>query len=110
MVSCVTRIDSCNYQNRKWAELLLQGELYVRDGCCVCSCCCAKEFLIPKEFPIVLTMTRVQNSIAKKLPIFFFFVLTILESDKLITDNIYDLYTTGIIEINKLLVTSVFSY
>ena len=58
-------------------RLLLQGELYVSrdgDGCCVCSCCCAKEFLIPKELPIVLTMTRVQNSIAKKLPIFFFLV------------------------------------
>ena len=49
-----------------------------REGCCVCSCCCAKEFLIPKELPIVLTMTRVQNNIAKKLPVFFLLVLTFL--------------------------------
>jgi hypothetical protein len=39
---------------------LFEGELYVsREGCCcVCSSCCAKEFLIPKEVPIVLTMTE----------------------------------------------------
>jgi hypothetical protein len=64
-----------------WAQstcqLLFDGELNVSvDGCCVCICC-AKEFLIPKEFPIVLTTTRVQNSIAKKLPIFFLLVLPI---------------------------------
>jgi hypothetical protein len=29
----------------------------------LCLYSCAKEFLIPKEFPIVLTTTRVQNSI-----------------------------------------------
>lgn len=58
-------------------RLLLQGNSVTVDGYCVCSSCCAKEFLIPKEFPIVLTTTRVQNSIAKKLPIFFLLVLPI---------------------------------
>jgi hypothetical protein len=42
--------------------LSFDGELYV-DGICIC---CAKEFLIPKELPILLIMTRVQNNVAKK--------------------------------------------
>jgi len=46
--------------------LLFNGELYVSiDGCCICICC-AKEFRIPKELPILLIMTRVQNNVAKK--------------------------------------------
>jgi hypothetical protein len=58
-------------------RLLLQGNSVTVDGwCCVRSSCCAKEFLIPKEYPIVLSMTTVQNKIAKKLPISFFLVLT----------------------------------
>jgi len=32
--------------------------------------CCAKESLIPKEYPTVLNMITAQNSIAKKLPIY----------------------------------------
>jgi len=64
-------------------KLLLQGDWYATVGaCCSCSCCCyacAYEFLITKELPILLTITRVQNRIAKKLQIFFFLVfLTIL--------------------------------
>ena len=69
MVLCVTGIES--------RQLLLQGNSVTVDGCCcVCSSCCAKEFLIPKGYHDVLDMTTVQNKINKKLPISFFPILT----------------------------------
>ena len=79
------------------------------DGGTRCSCCfCAKEFVIPKEVPIVLAMIRVQNRTAKKLPIFFFLIWSIfvvIESNIPVYD-IYSLYASGIIQFNKTLVTT----
>ena len=77
------------------------------EGCTRCSCSsCAKEFVIPKEVPIVLVMRRVQNKTAKKLPIFFFLVLTILAVTELNIPVyvIYNLYASGIIPFNEILV------
>ena len=79
------------------------------DGCTRCSCCsCAKEFVIPKEVPIVLAMIRVQNRTAKKLPIFFFLILSIFAVIKLNIPayDIYSLYVSGRIQFNKTLVTT----
>ena len=88
---------------------LLLGELYVsREGCC-----CAKEFLIPKEIPIVITMTSVQSSMAIKPPIFFSVVLTFLVIFKLrilVTLRISIIYIHPGYELNKSLLTSVLSY
>ena len=70
-------------------------------GCCSC----AKEFVIPKEVPIVLAMIRVQNRTVKKLPIFFFLILSIFVVIELNIPvyNIYSLYASGIIQFNKTL-------
>ena len=63
----------CILPELKTGKLLLQGESLIVEGGCVCVCiCCAKEFLIPKEYPVVPDMTTVQNMITKKLPISFF--------------------------------------
>jgi hypothetical protein len=59
MVLCVTGIES--------RQVVAQGNSVT---------VAAKEFLIPKEYPVVLDMTTVQNKITKKLPISFFAVLT----------------------------------
>src|SRR5215831_11013739 len=80
------------------------------DGCTRCSCCCkwAKEFVIPKEAPIVLAIIMVQNRMAKKLPIFFLLpILSIVVIELNIPVlGIYSLYASGIIRFNKTLRTS----
>src|SRR5215469_15851762 len=77
------------------------------DGCTRCSCCSkwAKEFVIPKEVAIILTITRVQNKTAKKLPIFFLLpILSIVVIE--LNIPILGLYASGIIQFNKTLRTS----
>jgi hypothetical protein len=57
-ISCVeliTMLWYCVIPVSKVDRLLLQGNSVTVDGCCVCSSCCAKEFLIPKEYPVVLS-------------------------------------------------------
>jgi len=84
---------------------LLQGDSLSVDGCCVCSSCCAKEFLIPEEIPIVLAMIRIQNRTDKKLPIFFFIILSIFVVVELNIPvyDVYSLYASGIIQFNETL-------
>jgi hypothetical protein len=66
---------------------------------------------ILKEFPIVLTMTMVQNIRARKPPILIFLILNIFVvfgSKHTCAHDIYNLYASGIIQFNKSLVTSSF--
>jgi hypothetical protein len=59
---------------------------------------------------VVLTMTRVQISIAKKLQIFLFLVFLTVPVGSCKMDNVYNLYTSGIIEFIKSFVTNACSY
>ena len=73
------------------------------DGCTRCSCrSCANEV------PIVLAMTKVQNRTAKKLPIFFFLILSIFVVIELNIPGYYvnSLYAYVIIQFDKTLVIS----